>query len=390
MSAIVAIRQIEAAALTDKQYRAARRLLDQAVESGHLKLTKESALNICTTSSEGSMRRLLGQLKQAEIISYRVNGYVYINFKAWVPDDDGDDERAESDHPRAESARGRAKSDRPRANSDHEGPDDGDDERAKSDHQRAESDHQRAGNARICFPTYTGAHAQKVGRLVGTIPYGDQSPTYQPDPNETALSLRLLLHIRLMKSNADRLSQTHPFERIREAVAHWWENRGELFGEQPGIIVRWLDNWEESGVPALSDEFRRSELYRQFRTPAEIAEEEQLEAEAAAFVQTYVPPEATEPAVTAAEPATEPATPHQALWGEILSGIATATPAIYNDWLRDSALTALDAEQAVITVGAKKKTWIESRLGKQLRRELAMRGHRPEVIVYQEVGDDSG
>lgn len=354
MSAVVAIQRIEAAGLTDKQYRAARRLLDRAIDTGHLKLVTESAMAVCMTTSEGSMRRLLGQLKSADIINYHINGCVYIDFKSWSASDhpraNSDHEdcytRSESDHPRALSARGRA-------NSDHEDP-----------------------------ATYTHARAG-VGRLVGIIPtIEDLDPTYQPTPTEIALSLRLLLHIRLIKRNAERLAQTHPFERIREAVAHWWENRGDLFGEQPGIIVRWLDNWDESGVPALSTEFKRSDLYQQFRTPAEIEEAAQREAE---LTQWYGEETAVEPPVVEEPAELDPVTE---LWSEILLGIKLATPNVFNDWLSDSHLAELTSTKACIAVGKNKREWIESRLGKQLRRELAMRGHRPDEIIFQEVEHD--
>ena len=368
MSAVVAIQRIEAAGLTDKQYRAARRLLDRAIDTGHLKLVTESAMAVCMTTSEGSMRRLLGQLKSADIINYHINGCVYIDFKSW----------SASDHPRAESAR-------PRANSDHEdyySRSESDHPRANSDHPRAESARGRANSDHEDPATYTHVRAG-VGRLVGIIPtIEDLDPTYQPTPTEIALSLRLLLHIRLMKRNAERLAQTHPFERIREAVAHWWENRGDLFGEQPGIIVRWLDNWEESGVPALSTEFKRSDLYHEFRTPSELKQDAQREAE---LTQQYGETTVLEAPVVEEAAALDPLTE---LWSEILLGIKLATPNVFNDWLSDSQLTELTSTKAGIAVGKNKREWIESRLGKQLRRELAMRGHRPDEIIFQEVEHD--
>lgn len=346
MTAALAMHQIEAAALSDKQYRAARRLLDHAAQRrGQLKLSKEDALAVCTTQTNGAMRRLLGQLKKAEIINYRVNGYVYVNFCAWGADDAA---RAESDHPRAESDHPRALSDHPRALSDHIEP-----------------------------STYTHARAG-VGWLVGittTSLEDDNQPTNPPqttsnapaDPVAQAMAFGLLKSSGIMPLNAKRLAEQHDLPSIRRAVGHWWDNRNGDF-RSPGIVVSWLDKPDAAGLPDCSDAFMRSPLYRQWRTKSEI-EEEQAETAANALRQAAAPPPR------------EPPGPLEQLWREI-TALASC-----EGWLEGTRLVELSEARALIVAPRRNAEYIRSRLAKQIHRSLAIAGHRPEQIEIQEMDD---
>ena len=344
MKAAIAMQQIETAALTDKQYRAARRLLDRCATSGHLKLTKTLAQEVCTTQTLGATRRLLGQLKAAGVINYRVNGYVYVDFMAWC----ADGPRAESDHGRALSDHGRAESDHPRALSDHIEP-----------------------------ATYTHAPAG-VGWLVGITPSseGDHQPTNPPitqaviDPVEQAIAFGLLKSSGVMPLNAKRLAEQHTLAAIRRAVGQWWDNRNGQF-RSPGIIVSWLDNPDGAGLPETSSLFERSPLYRQWRTQAEIAEEVRLTADLT-------------PVSAVSDRGHAPATPLETAWAEVL---ATLAPELVAAWLAEAQLVELTTARARIVAPAAKVEYIRGRLDNRIRRALAIAGHRPEQIDIQEAGN---
>jgi hypothetical protein len=86
--------------------------------------------------------------------------------------------------------------------------------------------------------------------LVGINNDLDQIPTNQPaqpsqqiDPVEQASTYALLISIRMVATNAKRISETVQFATARQYVAHWWFNRQSLggrFGNAPGIVYTWL------------------------------------------------------------------------------------------------------------------------------------------------------
>ncbi|MBX3014836.1 MAG: hypothetical protein KF832_25170 [Caldilineaceae bacterium] len=375
---IAAIYQIDHAKLSAAQYRAARRLLDAAGTTGHLKLTKERANELCCTTSDGATRRLLGGLQQAGIIHYSTNAYVYVDFTAWSPVEKSDHPRALLDHPRAESdhewidedddnVMPVEKSDHPRAESDHP--------RALLDHPRAESDHDEAA-------TYTHARARSVCLFVDPIQsqiQEDLTNKQTPDPEEQALAFALLAYIRVKAPVAKALATEHTLQTIREAASHWWLNRksaGGQFDETPGIVVYWLNNWHIAGVPELSPYFQHTELYLNFRTQAEIAAEQQAEMP---IVQeepiAYLPP---------VEAAPTEGDSKATIWRQVRAELAlTMSQILYNQWVHDSHVYAVEGDTWQIAVCDERALdWLRSRLVAKVQRILESIVQQPVTVEF--------
>ncbi len=389
-----ALNQIDQADLTAAQYRAVRRLLDVAAATGHAKLTKEHCSKLCSTTSEGAMRRLLGSLQQAGIIHYSTNGFVYIDFTAWSAN--GQQWLAEpnepitaaskSDHPRADLARGRADldhaaiedepvDDKPASKSDHPRADLARG-RADLDLPRADLDHNEAA-------TYTRARTGELVSLLDPILSLEEDLTNKltPDPESQALSFALLTYIRVKPAAlAKQLASDHSLFTIREAISHWWFNRKSLggqFEETPGIVVYWLNNWQSAGVPALSAHFQRTELYRNFRTQAEQAADRQAEAELAA-VACKPQPVVTAPAVV------QPADPHAAIWDQMLAELRlTLADATYQAFIRDTKARSQDGCHWTIQVANKgSMDWVQNRLANKIKRSLAILTNQSVTVEF--------
>lgn len=382
----MALRQINQADLSAAEYRAARRLLDVAATTGHVKLTKTHCNELCCTTSEGATRRLLGSLQRAGLIHYSTNGFVYIDFVAWSPaatvGQEWVDEPNEALTVDRKSDRPRAKSDHPRALLDHKEDDEtnealtvdkkSDHPRALLDHPRAKSDHPRAVLDHDETATYTHARARGVCLFVDPIlsNQGDLITNKQtPDPEEQALAFALLSYIRVKAPVAKDLATTHSLQTIREAISRWWLNRksmGGQFEETPGIVVYWLNNWANAGVPELSPHFKHTELYRNFRTAAEQAADRQAEAELAVAIKQR--PVVTAPAVV------QPADPHAAIWDQVLAEIKlTLAEATYQAFIRDTKVIASDNNHWQIQVANKGALdWIQNRLANKVRRTLSI------------------
>jgi hypothetical protein len=181
-----------------------------------------------------------------------------------------------------------------------------------------------------------------------------------------------------MLANAKRLADSHGLTIVRRCVGHWWDNRNGQF-RSPGIIVTWLDDLDNAGIPACSTEFLRSPLYRQWRTEAEIQTERETEATWAAYLLEAAGPEAE--VVDA-----EPQGPLVSLWQQILASFA---PDLVEAWLAGTQLIELSTRQAVITAPRRKAEYIRNRLARGIRRELTLQGHRPDEIIIQEASDDA-
>lgn len=305
-------------------------LLNSVSGQGHIKCTKD-ALCMALELSWGSIRRLLGTLQQANIIHYSTNDFVYIDFRAWPPID-------AIDHPSAKNA--------------HPSADDG------------AIAHPSAVDGAIDHP--------RMEDLTNKLT--------RPNQNEVAQSFALLTFVRVRPNEAKQLAIEHPFERIREACAHWWMNRKSLggdFEEVPGIVVYWLKNWDTSSIPPLAAEFMRTDLYTRFRTPAEIERDRAIEAEriemeqAAPRRQTNIAPEEDETrrlwreavgglrgqqhAALADEPVERHGTDHGEHWRVQLSTDANRRQI---DWLRTQATRALERTLSLLTDCPVQVEWV--------------------------------
>jgi hypothetical protein len=193
---------------------------------------------------------------------------------------------------------------------------------------------------------------------------------------EAPLSYRLLTdkRIAMSKPAAERLAKAHPFDEVRDAVAHWYINRVAKFGDHPGIVIHWLDNSDEFIIPTLAAEFRRSDIWRDYRTPDEIAEDEANEraaAERLAQLETGPPGHAQPPD----EPPPDPGTP---------AGAWRLLQAEHSDHLRRATLLDHDSERNtfIVAAPADRIDWLRTRLARQAERKLTVITGRPATVEF--------
>jgi hypothetical protein len=384
-----ALRQIDTADLGDATYRAARRLLDAVGQVGHIKLTRDAIQAICHMTSYGSVRRALGTLQKARIIHYSTNDWVYVDFTAWQGATFFQNSRANSDHPRANF-------DHPRANSDHDeapvseargnGASENDHPRANFDHPRANFDHPRANFDHEPASTYTHAHARGACLLDLIPPSLEEDPASKqasPDDEGRTLALALLTFARVRSDIAQQLASAHALDTIREAICEWWMNRksmGGTFEETPGIVVHWLNNWANAGVPALPRHFFRTDLYRRFRTTSERQADAASEPGAPAWVH--------EPADVLARPSdpidSSPADPNALVWAQALAEmVATLAPGVTTLGLDGARLLSVEAD--VWRIGVRDPaalTWLRVQATAKVRRTLSSLLNRSVTVEF--------
>ena len=179
---------------------------------------------------------------------------------------------------------------------------------------------------------------------------------------------------------AERLAAAHPFWEIRDAVAHWYANRrsaGGRFEETCGIVITWLDRPDEFILPHISEDFRQTDLFRQFRTPDELAAEQAAldEAQRQAEQDLEDPPE--EPSAAAGpelryEP--EEGSPEWA-WEQVKRELAIEQGGTFDRWVNDTRMVEHDPDTNTFTIAlpdAFRYDWIVNRLSRQIKRKLAV------------------
>ena len=373
MSIAVAIEQIKTADLSPKTRLNAYSLV-QAVhgENGYICISRAELAHMFGCSWDRT-RSHLGEMQAVNLIHYSTNGdsLVYLTFKAWTPASRVDDRKtpiksSKNDHPRAENDHGRANDEN---GSDHP--------RAKNDHGRAKNDHPRADS-------YTHADTRS-GWLVGstTDPDPGKQPTNPPiDPDEQELTKSLLTAIRMIPNNANHLAKTYQFELVREVVGHWWMRRlsvGGTLNNEPGFVVKALLNPAQFGIEPLSDAFRRTDLYRQFRTPAEIAQDEERER------QAISPPPA--PARASPTDGASPFLDHDPAW------LGLSGDPLVEELAGLVEICAVDGVP-LYRFAAKdplKSTWLDGRIGTRLRKRVKMIVHEDvevEIVTPEEAESD--
>ena len=435
-SALARINEV-AACLTAPQYRTARRLLDCVGADGTIRLEREQCRRLCNTSADGTMRAHLIALSRHGIIKYFINRQVYIQFwPAWQPETratvltkeltpdefydpiraQGDGEARRCDHKFTKRITVTRFCDPMRAQGDHMSPDSPeyqltiakirDHMRALGDHIltkeltpveicdpiRASSDPIRAlgdpiltENEGKTAPTYTRARAQLVSKLDPILSTIEENNllTNSLNPNidkvEQSVTFALLCQIRVKSVDAKRLATIHPLARVREAVSHWWFNRksmGGEFGETPGIVVYWLDKWNDCSVPALDDRFLRTDLYRRFQTDAERDSEPAVEPLVETLWMDAAPPPATVlPPVPDADPQLGK------LWATIVSDYPPTT----QHFLKMARLIRIEDQQAVIHAPRAAAQWLQLQLHRRLVRSFAVTGRPVSAVLIEEV-----
>jgi hypothetical protein len=375
------VASIRSANISAELYRTARELLDLVGDNGQVKISKQAMMDICHTESDGTMRRQLGSLKKAGIIHFSTNDFVHVSFVGFPTVDEMITGRAPTRVGRAPTRGGRAPVITGRAENDESDP-------AGNAYDDDEMITGRAPTRARRAPVITGRalphtrsdrlidrssnlSSEEINQSIKHAPTGPQRTPRQPW--EAPLSYRLLTdnRIAMRRADAERLADAHPFHSIRDAVAHWWANRksaGGRFEDYPGIVVYWLDNPDETVIPVMADEYTRGELYRDYRTPDELAAaaaDEASQAQPPAAEHRHADPAPAEP---------EPGTP-AAHWQQIVGELATEQGGSFGRWVHDTQLVAHEEETNTYTIGlpdAFRYDWIVNRLSKQINRKLAV------------------
>ena len=374
-----ALAAIKAAGLPAPTYRTARELLDLAAENGQLKIGKAALRDLCGTTKDETVRGHLWQLQSAGIIHWSTNEVVHISFTAWPPVDPA---LVQPTLTRDVPTLARAT---PTAT-----PAPGPDKKGSALVQPTLT----RDVPTLARDTPTPPHTREVSLLVSSSPTQNAEQTNKPtapgpkrQPWESPLSFQLLTDKRVAMSPriAERLAAAHPYWEVRDAVAHWFCGRrsaGGRFEETPGIVITWLDNPDEYVIPTLSEEFRQTGLYRDHRTPDELAAEQAALDEAQRQEEQDLAEQAEEaPAAAAPDPPHQPeeGTPAWA-WMQVQRELAIEQGGTFDRWVNDTRLVEHDPDTNTFTIAlpdAFRYDWIVNRLSKQINRKLAVITRQP-------------
>ena len=402
---LAALQQIESdEQLSTAHYRTVRRLLDRVGANGELHLDRDEAMALCGATATGTMRAHLIALQNAGILIYNINCQIHIGFLAWPAVEIRANSRENSEldpvfEPdaeltRASCARYRAQDARNRANLADFGGDKGgvgwdldlpipleitDQPTNQPAPVLAQPEPETAtavpaqpqslpATTQPVQPTPEPATDPQSGAHLGSR--NPQSAICNPgSPVEQALSLALLVAAGVIARNAKRLAVEQPFERVQRATAHWYAGKGSRFEETPGIVVSWLDDWANAGIPlALSPAFLRSDLYRRHRTRAQIA------ADTAAGAAYSIPA----PPRPALRPLPPPPDELTALW----SYIVAAYPESAQLYLRQAHLVSLAGGVAQVVATPPVLPWLRTQLSRRLVRDFALREQPVTAVVF--------
>lgn len=188
---------------------------------------------------------------------------------------------------------------------------------------------------------------------------------------------------------AERLAAAHPFWEIRDAVANWFLGRksaGGRFDETPGIVITWLDKPDEFVIPTVAEEFRRLDLYRDFRTPDELAAEQAVLDEAQRQAeQDFEEPQAL-PAAASPELQYEPEEGTPAwVWQQVQKELHVEQGGSFGRWLDGTYVLAYIEETnafGIVLPDALRADWVRNRLSKQIVRKLSVITRRPALVEF--------
>ncbi|MCC6454160.1 MAG: hypothetical protein IT328_04405 [Caldilineaceae bacterium] len=247
-------------------------------------------------------------------------------------------------------------------------------------------------------------------KMVGGIQPTNQPRTSVNDPTTHALAMALLLKVGMGGGTAKRLADAVSFIEIRRQVAAWLPDYGRGEAKVPALI--WRIESGEWSAPDLSPEFRRSDLYRQFRTPEEVQADEAAEAETQARIAELDARQDVElmPGVHPMAPAPTPAQPHPLPapmptddpWAICLSELSPSLPGVAASYLIGSRLEAAGEVEGQngkrlplyrVLVGANAAagiTWLSAQAGPAIRRKLGGILGKPvliEIVAEEAVAD---
>lgn len=227
---------------------------------------------------------------------------------------------------------------------------------------------------------------EQTNKQTPATPNAPATPTGASNTVDAALAFGLLSAIGVIPNVAKRVAQDHSLADVQAAVGHWYMNRKELggkFQDTPGIVIYWLDNWEATGIPPVSSQFKRTELYRRFRTAAEIAEEREQEAHWERLQGSVALSSA--PSTTAFQAADSADLNED--WANAVRGLGPQF-----QWLVDEPLRRTvkeDTEMWVVGLlspqGIRSLDWLNQRAAKTLSRSLTTLARRVQVVFQEGV-----
>jgi hypothetical protein len=366
-----ALAAIKAAKLPAPTYRTARELLDLAGDNGQLKISKTAFCELCGTASIDTARGHLWQLQRAGLIHFSTNEAVHVAFAAFPT---ADRMLVESTQTRAQPTPTRATPTRagsPEPNNNGCMLVESTQTRAQPTPTRATPTSPHTRDDRL-IDRSSDPSQNAINQSISPAPSGPHRVPRQPW--EAPLSFRLLTdkRIAMRRADAERLAEAHPFRDVRDAVAHWWQNRkaaGGRFEDYPGIVVYWLDNLADTVLPLASDEFLRTDLARAYLPPDEAEADEAEAEEAAAAAATDLPDHRPAPPPA---PAPDPGTP-AAYWSQLVSELAIEQGGSFDRWVHDTWVLDHDAATNTYVIAlpdAYRYDWIVNRLSKQIHRKM--------------------
>lgn len=174
---------------------------------------------------------------------------------------------------------------------------------------------------------------------------------------------------------ARTLSSKFDLGKIRRALGWWWDDQQlakPRFERRPGIVLRWLQ--DGTGLPAPSEAWLGSELYRRHMLASELAAEAEADADALR-VEIQMAEEATvrsRVSVSAPVVRGEANDPHG--WLAVVR--ALSVPEMYQRVLLDAQVEADGAGLRVVLPDVPEAEYVRLRLantvGRRLRRPVAM------------------
>jgi len=197
------------------------------------------------------------------------------------------------------------------------------------------------------------------------------------------------------------IAQTVPFEEVRAHALAW---QRDTKAQGPGALITRIRS-ESFAVPILTDDDRRSSLFLRHRTPAEIADDAQRQAEAAeknqrweaeqearrlAQAQAQEAP-ASPPTPDTRHPTPDTSSPDDAhlvaarqTWQMALNELALSLPApTFEAWVRDTnVLNLTDGEFVIGVPTAYARDWLGNRLRPQIKRILGRLCQRSVEVTF--------
>ena len=340
--------------------------------NGHIKLSKASLMDLWGVGSDGTIRHYLTQLAKAGIIHYSSNDFVYIDFKAWPPSPDSDqdftrgrvDLRAEGGY----FTRGRVKM---------ETDEGGDFTRGRVD-LRAEGGYSARGRVKM---DEKSAPLKELNERMNEYSFNTQ---------EINQSFAILTdpEIRMSRAKATQLAASYPFEDIR-AFCCDFVAEGKEPGREAGLIDHWL------AVAEIVPPLQRNKLWQRHRTPEELAEEAAALAKQAEEDRLWEErqakreaelAEAARLAETEDDPPAQPVIREAAeVWQTCLKELALSMPAAtFKEWVSDTnALGYEDGEFVIGVPHAYARDWLQNRLRPQIKRILGRLLQRSVEVTFQ-------